>query len=122
MFFRGSDAAAGVKQYMESEMKSKLKSVELQNLLIPEWSPGCRRLTPGTNYLESLTDDNVSVVFGEITQVTENGCIVDGDEHPVDVLICATGFDTTFKPRFPLVGSNGEELSEVWKGKVMLQI
>lgn len=26
-----------------------------------------------------------------------------------------TGFDTTFKPRFPLVGHNGRILSEDWK-------
>jgi cation diffusion facilitator CzcD-associated flavoprotein CzcO len=31
------------------------------------------------------------------------------------VLICATGFNTTFKPRFPLIGKTKEKLSEVWK-------
>ena len=27
-----------------------------------------------------------------------------GVEHPLDVLICATGFDVSFKPRFPVQG------------------
>lgn len=38
----------------------------------------------------------------------------DGKEYPVDVLICATGFDTTFKPRFPLVGRNDVDLAHQW--------
>lgn len=72
-------------------------------------------MTPGVNYLESLTKPNVSVVYGEIKEITENGCMCDdGNEYPVDVLICATGFDTTFKPRFPLIGPSGENLQNIW--------
>jgi hypothetical protein len=33
----------------------------------------------------------------------------------VDVLICATGFDTGFKPRFPLIGPTGLNLQDEWK-------
>lgn len=32
----------------------------------------------------------------------------------MDVLICATGFDTTFKPRFPLIGPKGNNLQDDW--------
>ena len=34
----------------------------------------------------------------------------DGIERKVDTLICATGFDVTYKPRFPMVGKNGVNL------------
>lgn len=72
-------------------------------------------MTPGVNYLETLSKPNVSVVYGEIREVTEKGCVCDdGNEYPVDVLICATGFDTTFKPRFPLIGPTGENLQDIW--------
>jgi len=58
---------------------------------------------------------NVTTVYGEITKVTPEGCVTDnGVETAVDVLICATGFDTTFKPRFPLIGRNGKELAKEW--------
>jgi hypothetical protein len=54
-------------------------------------------------------------VYGEIVKVTPNGCVTDNDlEHPLDVLICATGFDTTFKPRFPLIGRDGKNLQDEW--------
>lgn len=68
-------------------------------MLTPERPVGCCRLTPRANYLESLRDDNVQTVFGEITEITPAGVVCDNSkgEYPVDVLICATGFNTTFK-------------------------
>jgi hypothetical protein len=100
---------------MLAQMKEKLNNKFLEEKLIPQWSVGCRRLTPGVNYLESLTKPNVEVVYGEITAVTEKGCLCDnGNEYPVDVLICATGFDTSFKPRFPVVNHEGENLQDKW--------
>ncbi|KAI9743699.1 MAG: hypothetical protein M1818_003015 [Claussenomyces sp. TS43310] len=106
------------KEYMLGLMKQKIKEEKLHKDLIPEWSVGCRRITPGTNYLESLDAENVKVVFGNITSITENAVQCDDgeDAHPVDVLICATGFDTTFKPRFDLTGLGGEKLADNWKG------
>jgi hypothetical protein len=97
-------------------MKEKLQNQFLEERLIPQWAVGCRRLTPGVGYLESLGKENVTVVYGEITSVTEKGCMSDnGNEYPVDILICATGFDTTFKPRFPLIGPDGKNLQDEWK-------
>lgn len=55
---------------------------------------------PGVDYLESLGLPNVTTIYGEIVKVTETGCVTDNDvSTDVDVLICATAFDTTFKPR-----------------------
>jgi cation diffusion facilitator CzcD-associated flavoprotein CzcO len=120
IFHKDSEAQAHLRGYMQNEMETKLKDKALEKVLIPEWAVGCRRITPGTNYLESLHDPNVKVIFGEITHITETSVVCDnGSDNPVDVLICATGFDTTFKPRFPLVGSTGEQLSALWKGKCM---
>ncbi|KAF9888468.1 hypothetical protein FE257_008575 [Aspergillus nanangensis] len=115
-FMRATQIQKDTKEYMTGQMKEKLQSPELSNLLIPDWSVGCRRITPGPGYLESLVADNVQVVYGNIDRITENGCVCDdGKEYAVDVLICATGFDTTFKPRFPLFGFNGENLQDKWK-------
>ena len=45
----------------------------------------------------------------------ERGCLsANGKEYPLDVLICATGFDTSYKPRFPLIGIDGKSLSDMW--------
>ncbi|KAF6798223.1 monooxygenase [Colletotrichum sojae] len=115
LFLKGNEVNRNTQAYMLQQMREKLEDPYLEEKLIPEWSVGCRRLTPGVGYLESLTKPNVEVVYGEITAVTESGCLMeDGTEHPVDVLICATGFDTTFRPRFPIVAPSGENLQDKW--------
>jgi cation diffusion facilitator CzcD-associated flavoprotein CzcO len=115
MFLKGSTVNNATHDYMVEQMKQKLNDERLITKLIPEWSVGCRRLTPGVGYLESLTEPNVTVVYGEIEKITEKGCVCDdGKEYPIDVLICATGFDTTFKPRFPLIAPNGKNLQDEW--------
>lgn len=54
-------------------------------------------------------------MYGGIKEVTPEGCVTDdGRSWPLDVLICATGFDTTFKPRFPLLGRGGRSLADDW--------
>lgn len=115
LFLKDTTTQNDTRAYMVQQMKEKINDKFLEEKLIPDWSLGCRRLTPGVNYLETLTKPNVSVVYGEIQAVTEQGCLCDdGNEYPVDVLICATGFDTTFKPRFPLIGPSGENLQDLW--------
>ncbi|KJA23554.1 hypothetical protein HYPSUDRAFT_66239 [Hypholoma sublateritium FD-334 SS-4] len=100
---------------MKKMMQDKLQiSDDLQKLVIPTWPVGCRRLTPGIGYLEMLASDKVEVVFGEIEKITAKGCVSTGQEYPIDVLICATGFDTSFKPRFPLIGLGGKNLQDAW--------
>jgi cation diffusion facilitator CzcD-associated flavoprotein CzcO len=38
----------------------------------------------------------------------------DGTTIIVDAIICATGFDTSYKPSFPLVGFE-KDLRDLWK-------
>ena len=102
--------------HFASKMRETIVDAELREKLVPKWNVGCRRLTPGTGYMESLFNEKSSVVYGEISRISASGPVTDdGKEHPVDVLICATGFDTTFKPRFPLRGPDGQTLAEKWE-------
>ena len=104
-----------MRAYLTEAMKNKLTQPNLVEQLVPQYGVGCRRPTPGVGYMEALTADSTELVFGDIQQVTTSG-IVDRDciEHPVDIIVCATGFDTTFKPRFPLIGIDGKSLEEEW--------
>ncbi|PPR04643.1 hypothetical protein CVT24_011861 [Panaeolus cyanescens] len=105
-------------QMMGQAMKSMLPE-HLHDVLVPDYDVGCRRLTPGFPYLQALAGEKSSVVVGEIKQITEGGCVDgDGKEHAFDVLICATGFDTSFSPQFPIIGENGVKLDEAWKEEV----
>jgi cation diffusion facilitator CzcD-associated flavoprotein CzcO len=58
--------------------------------------------------MEAIQKDNVDVHFTAVEKITEDGVIGgDGEERKVDTIICATGFDVTYKPRFPIIGKNG---------------
>ncbi|KAL4886057.1 putative flavin-binding monooxygenase [Aspergillus karnatakaensis] len=100
-----------------SHMRARLAAKpELADWMIPSFAPACRRLTPGPGYLEALVDPKVNVITTGIEKVTANAIVTtDGVSHPVDVIVCATGFNTSFQPRFPIFGQNGVLLQEKWK-------
>lgn len=87
---------------------------ELMDAMIPKFPVGCRRLTPGVGYLESLGKENVRVVTQGITKITEKSFeLTSGEVVEVDAIICATGFDVSFCPRFPIIGRKGN-LQDTW--------
>jgi cation diffusion facilitator CzcD-associated flavoprotein CzcO len=85
----------------------------LTKRMIPDFALGCRRMTPGSGYLQSLTKENVETVHKSVVRLTETGIVDEsGTEHEVDVVICATGFDTSFTPHFQLTGRHGANIQE----------
>ncbi|KAH8812908.1 hypothetical protein F5884DRAFT_843976 [Xylogone sp. PMI_703] len=97
------------------EVEAALNCVYREKL-IPFFEVGCRRINPSERYLETLQKDNVEPVFSNLEEVTPIGIRdTDGIERPVDIIIAATGFDTSFRPKFPIIGRNGIDLRELWK-------
>jgi hypothetical protein len=65
--------------------------------------------------LEALCSDKVEVVWGEIDSFTKTGLrTASGREVSADSIICATGFNVAFAPRFPIIGQNNVNLREKW--------
>lgn len=61
------------KERIIENMKMKLaKKPEIYEMLKPDFSPGCRRLTPGPGFLEALVKDNVHISNSRILRVTED--------------------------------------------------
>jgi cation diffusion facilitator CzcD-associated flavoprotein CzcO len=86
----------------------------LSEALIPSFPLGCRRMTPGQGYLNALTQENVEVRRSEIKRFLPEGIELEsGEVLKVDAIVCATGFDTSFCPRFPLIGRGGN-LQDRW--------
>jgi cation diffusion facilitator CzcD-associated flavoprotein CzcO len=55
------------------------------------------------------------VETGSILKFTPTGIeMEDGTSHAFDAVICATGFDTSFRPSFPVIGDEGTDLRDVW--------
>jgi cation diffusion facilitator CzcD-associated flavoprotein CzcO len=62
-----------------------------------------------------LASENVDPSFTSIVEITPAGIrTVDDIKHDFDAIVCATGFEVSFKPRFPLIGCGGENLQDRW--------
>jgi cation diffusion facilitator CzcD-associated flavoprotein CzcO len=117
----GSEDAIEARKYATQEMTRKLaKKPELAAKLIPsDFNVGCRRPTPGNGFLEALTDDKTQLITGLIQKVTPTGYIdANGNTQDVDMIICATGFDTSFRPAFPVI-CNGFNLQDEYEKSVV---
>ncbi|KAL4865333.1 hypothetical protein BDV12DRAFT_211106 [Aspergillus spectabilis] len=88
---------------------------DLLPLVLPDFAPNCRRLTPGPGYLEALTKDNVDYIRTPIERFTETGLrTTDGTERPVDAVICATGAVKKQSPAFLIINAQGTNLQSAW--------
>jgi hypothetical protein len=62
-----------------------------------------------------LCSDKVEIVWGEIDRFTARGLVSAArNEYVVESIICATGFNMAFSPRFPILGQNGTNLQKKW--------
>ncbi|ETI20877.1 hypothetical protein G647_07220 [Cladophialophora carrionii CBS 160.54] len=113
----GTPEAEGAREFARNEMMQKLGSTkpELLEAIIPKnFGVGCRRPTPGNGFLESLNQDNVRVFTSPMKEINAEGFVDnEGQQHDVDVIICATGFNTSWIPRFP-VEANGHSIAKMW--------
>lgn len=115
MFIDGSPESKSAQASMRAEMLKRIGPghEELKQRLVPDWPPGCRRITPGDGYLEALVRPNVATVHKEISRVVPEGIIdSSGKLHEVDILACATGFNLAFTPRFEVRGVNNASMAD----------
>ncbi len=84
--------------------------------LVPDYTPGCRRILIANDWYPTLLRPNVEVVTDGVAEVTKDAVrTVDGREFPVDTIIFGTGFRTTeFLSPLRITGRDGIELDEAW--------
>jgi len=116
VFMKGDNNQEAMKA-AAAQMAEKLNhDPVLCQKLIPKWELGCRRITPGPGYLDAFLQPNCHLTDSPITKVSSNGVhTADGDFLECDVIVCATGFDVSHRPRYPIIGMNNIDLSEKWK-------
>jgi cation diffusion facilitator CzcD-associated flavoprotein CzcO len=117
-FYTASETQKTITNIFKERMKEFIKDERLLKGFTPKFEIGCRRITPGDPYMNAIQESNVDVHFTAVDEITEKGVIgADGVEREVDTIICATGFDVTYRPRFPIIGKNGVNLYEKWKNE-----
>ncbi|GEM12782.1 phenylacetone monooxygenase [Rhodotorula toruloides] len=114
IFMRGSENQKHVRALVEAKMREDLRhNPELIDKIIPDFEVWCRRVTPCAPFIDALHRDSVTLDKSLILEVTEEGIVTAEGLKKVDHIILATGFDTSFRPRYP-IEAKSKSLAEVW--------
>jgi 4-hydroxyacetophenone monooxygenase len=92
---------------------------DLIQKVVPDYPFGSKRSVRDNGvYIAALARPNVDLITTGIREITENGIVTeDGVEHPADIIIYGTGFHASdFLRTYKIVGRDGVELHEKWKG------
>ncbi|MEO9329717.1 flavin-containing monooxygenase [Gordonia aurantiaca] len=99
---------------------TQVRDRELRKKLTPTYGFGCKRPSVSNVYYRTFTREDVDLVTEPIERVTPAGIrTADGVEHPIDVLVLATGFEMSQSPepyrRRPLRGREGFDLADFYE-------
>ncbi|MFT6508643.1 MAG: cation diffusion facilitator CzcD-associated flavoprotein CzcO [Parvibaculaceae bacterium] len=97
-------------------LEEQVPDPELRAKLTPDYPIGCKRILITDEFYPAMMRDNVSLVTEGISEIKPKGVVTaDGEHHEFDVLIYATGFETTgWKWSMDVIGRGGAHLNDVW--------
>jgi cation diffusion facilitator CzcD-associated flavoprotein CzcO len=97
-------------------LHNQIADPELRAKLTPDYPVGCKRILVCDDYYPTLTLPHVQLVTEGIEEITEAGVRTkDGEEHAFDVIVFATGFETTaWHWSMDVAGLGGTHLREAW--------
>ena len=109
-----------IADFARRKIRSIVKDPKTAELLCPDNIFGCKRLCVDTGYFETYNLPHVRLVDVSKTPIerfTENGIEVNGVEHPLDAIVCATGFAamTGSFDKIRITGRKGLTLAEKWQ-------
>ena len=114
--FADDPVVAARTQVASSFLERTVADGRLRRELTPDYPFRCKRVLLGDDYYRALQADNVELVtepvvwIGEKSVITAGGRVLD-----VDVLVLATGFETSrYLSGIDVVGVDGQRLHERW--------
>jgi cation diffusion facilitator CzcD-associated flavoprotein CzcO len=98
-------------------LREGIPDPELRKVLTPDYPVCGKRVLISDDYYDALRRENVTLETSAIERVLPDGVACkDGSRHDLDVLILATGFDTThFVSPIRVTGRDGRSLEDTWK-------
>jgi cation diffusion facilitator CzcD-associated flavoprotein CzcO len=103
-------------QIATSFLERTVADEPLRRALTPDYPFRCKRVLLGDEYYLALQRDNVELVTDPIDRITETSVITAaGDVVDVDVIVLATGFETSrYLSGIDVIGIGGHRLHERW--------
>lgn len=108
--------------FVRSKIKETVKDPEIAEQLSPDYLFGTKRLILDNGYYETYNRDNVSLIDitkDPIREFTATNVHTEQGEHPIDILVLATGFDAVTGSILELnpKGCGGKSLKHAWEGR-----
>lgn len=101
------------------KIREEVDDPKTQDKLIPDYSFFCKRPSFSNTFYQCFNRDKVNLVTDGIERISENGVVAKGgQEHEVDTIILATGynvFNRKVMPGYELIGLEGVDLGEYWE-------
>ena len=99
------------------QLRAQVAEPGLRAALTPTYSLGCKRIIYSSDYFPTLVRPHVALVTAGIERITATGVrCTDGSERELDVLVCATGFDTVhLLQSVEVTGRDGRTLADAWR-------
>ena len=113
------DANETAADFVRERIRETVRDPKTAELLCPDNVIGCKRPCLDTGYFETFNRPNVRLVdvrTNPIERINSGGIVVAGEEHPLDAIVFATGFDamTGAVLGVDIRGRAGKPLREKW--------
>ena len=108
--------AKASRAFLEASLKDE---PELMKLATPDFPFEARRTVISDSYYPAIKDPKVTLLPHGAKGLTANGLMDDGgNEHELDMIVYATGFDAAnYLANFRVKGVGGKDLHETWAGE-----
>jgi 4-hydroxyacetophenone monooxygenase len=100
-------------RYIRQELEGR---TDLIPKVLPSYPPYGKRILLDNGWYKTLCEPNVTLVDEAVVEVTPRGVVSQGgQEYDADVLVWATGFDSSrFVSSLEVLGRSGQSLREAW--------
>jgi cation diffusion facilitator CzcD-associated flavoprotein CzcO/acetyl esterase/lipase len=115
-FDEGTLARKAMLAMAQRHLREGVPDAGLRERLQPPYPLGCKRIIYSNDYYPTLSQPQVELVTEGIARITADGVVTaDGQLRQVDVLVCATGFETVqLLASTPVTGTQGRTLQQQW--------
>lgn len=102
--------------FLQRELASRPDLIEL---VTPKFAFEARRTVLSDTYYAALRSPKVTLVPHGVKGLTRTGAVdANGDEHNLDIIVMATGFDAAnYLGNYEVHGQGGASLHDTWKGE-----
>lgn len=111
----GSPALEELRTRASAHLAAQVADAGLRRAVTPDYEIGCKRALFSDKWYPALQRPNVTLEPSALTAVDGSIAVAaSGERYEVDVLVFATGFETTHPPYARLIHGRDETLAEHW--------